>query len=171
MTAIDQAVTNVNNTILDAVALTNFVATMVNLGSATSDAAVMAKEVHGMLDSNIPAVHVAMTNIAALAQRLDITADNLDRAIATNTGDVTEAVKNIKAASASLEQLAGGLQAGQGLAGSLLKDEQLKTNFISLLAHINDMAEQYARFGEALNQNSLWHIITHKPSPTNTPGR
>ena len=166
MQDIDKAVNNVNNTILDAAALTNFVATMTNFGSVTEDAASMAKEVRAMLDSNLPSVRVAITNFAALSQKLNDMADQLDRTISTNTGDVTEAVKSIKAASASLQQLADGLQAGQGLAGSLLKDEKMKTDFTTLLAHISDMAEEYARFGQTLNENSLWHRYdTTNPLP------
>jgi len=171
MSDIDKAVINVNSTVLAAAALTNFETTMTNLGSVTEDAAAMSKEVRGILDSNAPSIHVAITNFAALAGKLDLMADKLDSVISTNTSDVTEAVKSLKAASAYLQQLSGGLQAGQGLVGSWLKDEQMKTNFAAMLIHINDMAEQYSRFGKTLNENSLWHIITHKPSPTNAPAR
>jgi len=172
MRDIDKAVNNVNNTILTAAALTNFEATMTNLGSVTEDAAAMSKEARAMLDSNTPSVHIAVTNIAALAQKLDLMADELDRAISTNTGDVTAAVQNIKTASASLEQLAGGLQAGRGLAGSLLKDEQMKTNFGTLLADLNDLADQYARFGRNLNENGIWRALWKpKTPPTNAPAR
>jgi phospholipid/cholesterol/gamma-HCH transport system substrate-binding protein len=172
MQAIDQAVTNVNNTILNAAALTNFDATMTNFESATADTAGIAREVRAMLESNLPSVHPAITNLAALARKLNSMADQLDRAISTNTGDVTDAVKNIKAASASLQQLAEGLQAGQGLAGSLLKDEKMRADFATLLARINDMAEQFARFGQYLNQNGIWKALWKpKPSATNAPGR
>jgi len=172
MQAIDQAVTNVNNTILDAAALTNFVATVTNFESATSDAASIARQVHAMVDSNLPSIRLVVTNLAALSQKLNNVADQLDHAISTNAGDVADAVKNIKSASASVQQLADGLQAGQGLAGSVLKDEKMKTDFANLLAHINDMAEQYARFGQNLNENGIWKSLWKpKPSPTNAPGR
>jgi phospholipid/cholesterol/gamma-HCH transport system substrate-binding protein len=171
MRDIDKTFYNVNNTILDATTLTNFVATMTNFQSVTEDAADMARKVRAMLDSNAPSVQVAVTNFVALSQRLNDMADQLHRTISTNSGDVTEAIKSIKSASASLQQLADGLQAGQGLAGSMLKDEKMRTDFTALLAHISDMAEQYARFGQALNENSLWHILTHKPPPTNAPAR
>ncbi len=172
MKDLDKTFNNVNNTILDAATLTNFVTTMTNLGSVTEDAASMAKEVRGMLDSNAPGLRVAITNFVTLSQRLNDMAGELDRAISTNTSDVTEAVKNIKSASASVRQLADGLQAGQGLAGSLLKDEKMKTNFTTLLTHISDMAEEYARFAEYLNQNGIWKTLWKpKPSPTNAPAR
>ena len=171
MRDLDKAVNNVNNTILDAATLTNFVATMTNFQAVTEDAADMARKARAILDSNLPSIGVAITNFVALSHRLNDMADQLDRTISTNSGDVTDAVKSIKSASASLQQLADGLQAGQGLAGSLLKDEKMKNDFTTLLSHIRDMAEQYARFGQTLNENSLWHILTHKPPPTNAPAR
>jgi phospholipid/cholesterol/gamma-HCH transport system substrate-binding protein len=178
MKDLDKAINSVNSSILDPVTLTNFVTMMTNFESVTEDAASMAKQVRGMLDANVPSVHVAVSNFATLAQKLDAMADKLDRTISSNTGDVTEAVKNIKAASASLQNLADGLQAGQGLAGRLLKDEKMnadydnmKTNLATALTAISGMADQFSRFGRSLNENSVWHILFRKPSPTNAPGR
>jgi phospholipid/cholesterol/gamma-HCH transport system substrate-binding protein len=167
---IDKAVTNVTQTILAAAALTNFVTTLTNLGGVAEDAAVMAKQVRAMLDANGPDIRIAITNFAALSQKLDIMADKLDSVITTNSSDVTSAIKNLKAASASLDQLAAGLQAGQGLGGSLLKDEQMKTNFSSLLANLTDMADQFAAFGRRLNDDGIWRTLWKPKTPaTNAP--
>ena len=69
-------------------------------------------------------------------------------------------------------QLADGLQAGQGLAGGLLKDDKMKAEFTSMLTNFSSMAEQYSRFGQNLNENGLWHtLFKHKASPTNAPAR
>jgi membrane protease subunit (stomatin/prohibitin family) len=171
MKDLDKAVNSVNNSILDGATLTNFVATLNNFQSVTADAVNMAKEVRATLDSDLPAVHVALTNFAALSQRLNDTADKLDKTISANTGDVTDAVKSIKASAASLQELADGLQAGKGLAGGLLKDEKMKEQFAGALTNISNMAEEFARFGDTLNHNSLWHILTRKPEATNAPAR
>jgi ABC-type transporter Mla subunit MlaD len=127
--------------------------------------------VRGVLDTNVPSVQAAISNFATLAQKLDDMADKLDRTISTNTGDVTDAVKSLKATSASLQQLADGLQAGKGLAGSLLKDEKLKQDFQGMITNISYMTEQIGAYGRRLNESSLWHILVHKPAPTNAPGR
>ena len=175
MADLDKAVNNVNNTILDAATLTNFVTTMNNFQTVTADAASMAKQVRGMLDSNVPPVHTAITNFAVLAGKLDGMADQLQRTIATvsaSTNDVVEAVKHINAVSANLQQLTDDLKAGQGLAGDLLKNEKMKADFATLLAHVNEMAEQYARFGRSLNENGVWRALWKpKVSPTNAPAR
>jgi phospholipid/cholesterol/gamma-HCH transport system substrate-binding protein len=171
MKDLDKAINNVNNSLLDATTLSNFVAIMTNLESVTSDASTMAKQVRGVLDTNVPSVQAAISNFAALGRKLDDMADKLDRTISTNSGDVTDAVKSLKATSASLQQLADGLQAGQGLAGSLLKDEKMKEDFQGMITNISYMTEQIGAFGRRLNGSSLWHILVHKPAPTNAPGR
>jgi phospholipid/cholesterol/gamma-HCH transport system substrate-binding protein len=172
MRDIDTAVSNVNNTILAVSALTNFAATMTNLGAVTEEITATARQVHGILDSNAPSIQVAITNFAALSQKLDVMADNLQDIILTNTGPVMDAVKTVQEASAQLKQLADGLQAGQGMAGSLLKDEQMKTNFAALVVNLNDLAEQFTRFGERLNEEGIWRSLWKpKAAPTNAPGR
>ncbi len=171
MKDMDRAINSVNNSLLDATTLSNFVSIMTNFESVTEDAASMAKQVRGMLDTNVPTVRTAISNFAALGQKLDEMADKLDLTISTNTGDVRDAVKSIKAASASLQQLADGLQAGHGLAGSLMKDETMKENFQGMITNISSMTEQIGAFAHRLNESSLWHVLFHKPAPTNAPGR
>ncbi|HXR08003.1 MAG TPA: MlaD family protein, partial [Candidatus Acidoferrum sp.] len=167
----DKAIDSINNSILDKSTLSNFVAIITNFQSITADAASMATQVRGMLDTNVPTVNVVISNFAVLSQKLDAMADKLDRTISTNTGDVTAAVKNLKAASVSLHQLTDGLEAGQGLAGSLLKDEKMKERFEGMMTNISKMAEEFGAFGRRVNESSLWHVLFHKPTPTNAPGR
>ena len=170
MTDLDKSINSVNNSILDRATLSNFVATMDNFKTVTSDAVGMANEVRGMLDSDLPPVHTALTNFQTLSERLNRVADKLDQAITTNTGDVTDAVKSIQTAAADLRQITDGLQAGQGLAGGILKDEKMKTNVATLITNISNMADEFGRFGQRLNQSSLWHVLFSKP-PTNAAAR
>lgn len=176
MKDLDKAINNVNNTVLDAATLTNFVTTITNFQTVTENLVAMSKEVRGVLDSNVGPVQAAITNFAALSAKLDASADKL---LDSNVASIHVAVTNFEALSVKLEDMAGklqpladGLQAGQGLAGSLLKDEKMKTNFATLLTNISDMAEQYARFGKSLNEHGLWwHLFNPKPPPTNAPAR
>jgi hypothetical protein len=82
------------------------------------------------------------------------------------------AVKSVKDTSDQLKQLADGLKAGQGVAGGLLEDEQMKTNFATLLVTLNGLAEQFSRFGERLNDEGIWRSLWKpKTPPTNAPAR
>jgi phospholipid/cholesterol/gamma-HCH transport system substrate-binding protein len=170
MKDLDTSINNINNTILAGVTLSNLVGTLNNFKGVSSDAVDMAKDLRGTLDADLPPVHTALTNFQTLSVRLNILADKLDQTITTNSGDFSAAIKNINATAADLHQLADGLQAGQGLAGSILKDDKMKTDFTTLVTNISTMAEEFGRFGDRLNQESLWHVLVSKPKATNAPG-
>jgi phospholipid/cholesterol/gamma-HCH transport system substrate-binding protein len=179
MRDIDKAVTNITDIVLAPGNLSNFVATITEIESVTTNLVNMAAVARGLLDSNAPTVRSALANFADASQRLTNMAVQLEitiSSVSANTNDVADTVKHIKAASANLQQITDNLMAGQGLAGRLLKDEKMnsdydnmKTNLATALTTIGGMADEFRRFGQNLNQNSLWHILTHKPAPTNAP--
>jgi hypothetical protein len=85
---------------------------------------------------------------------------------------VTEAVKNFRDTSAALKQVAEDLQAGRGLAGGLLKDEQMKTQMADLISNANLTAESLATFSSNLNKNGIWRMLWKpKVAPTNSSSR
>ena len=172
MRDIDKAVSNVNNTILAVSALTNFVGTMTNLGALTEEISATARQVHGILDTNASSIQVAITNIAILSRKMEVIADSFEGILRTNTGDVMDAVRSVKDTSAELKRLADGLQAGQGVLGGLLKDDQMRTNFATLLVSLNGLAQQFTQFGERLNDEGIWRSLWKpKSPPTNAPKR
>jgi phospholipid/cholesterol/gamma-HCH transport system substrate-binding protein len=169
---IDTAVTNVNQTVLAASTLNHVSLALSNFDAVTEDAAVMSREVRGMIDTNGPTVHVAISNFVTLSKSLNEMAGRLDQTISTNSEDVSVAVKNLRDASVAVKQLADGLQAGQGVAGGLLKDEQMKAQLNTLLTNANEVTAQFSLFGLHLNQNGIWKMLWKpKPSETNPPAR
>jgi phospholipid/cholesterol/gamma-HCH transport system substrate-binding protein len=169
---IDTAVTNVNKTVLAANTLTHVSLALSNFDAVTEDASAMAKQVRGLIDSNAAPVGYAVSNFVGLSERLNDTASKLHQTIASNSDDVTVAVKNLRDASTAMKDLADGLQAGQGVAGSLLKDEKMKVQLATLLTNANSMTEQFSLFGLHVNQNGIWRMLWKpKPSETNAPPR
>jgi hypothetical protein len=77
--------------------------------------------------------------------------------VATNRADVTAAVQNLEAASGSLKDVLAGLQAGKGLAGSLLKDPALDAQASLLLSNLTTLSSNLNRFG-----------LLYKPKPPKT---
>jgi phospholipid/cholesterol/gamma-HCH transport system substrate-binding protein len=172
VTDIRTAVTNINHSVLAADTLSHVALALSNFDAVTADAAVMSKEVRGIIDTNGPTVHVAITNFVTLSRSLNDMAGRLDQTISTNSEDVTVAVKNLRAASVAIKELADGLQAGQGLAGGLLKDPKMREQLDALLTNANAMTEQFSLFGLRLNENGLWNILWKpKPPKTNSPSR
>jgi phospholipid/cholesterol/gamma-HCH transport system substrate-binding protein len=172
MQDVDQAITNVNRTILAEDTLGKVTLAVSNFEAVSQSASVIAAQARGILDSNGPPVHVVITNFVDFSRKLNLMAGQLGQTISTNTGDVAQTVKNFREASAALKQLADGLEAGQGVAGSLLKDEKMKGDLASLLTNANAMTEQLGLFGIHLNEYGIWRSLWKpKPVATNAPPR
>jgi hypothetical protein len=60
--------------------------------------------------------------------QLDELTEELKQTIATNRVDITTSIENIEKGTEHLTQLLADLQAGRGLAGSLLKETTLATS-------------------------------------------
>jgi phospholipid/cholesterol/gamma-HCH transport system substrate-binding protein len=165
MKDLDQAITNVNRTILSDRTLKNFTTALSNFQTVTEVAVKVAQDGEDLIHSNSPPVAQTITNLRAFSEKLNLMADEMDQVIITNRGDVSDAVKNLRDTSASFKQLAAELQAGQGLAGALLKDREMKTQMNLLLSNVNDTATAWAAFGSNLNQRGIWHMLwTPKPA-------
>jgi phospholipid/cholesterol/gamma-HCH transport system substrate-binding protein len=156
---LDQAITNVNRTVLAEETLTNFSGAISNLESVTTEALHMANQIETLLSTNTPPVTAAISSLDTFSKKLNTMADRLDQVITNNSGEVGEAVKNFRDASASFKQVAADLQAGKGLAGGLLKDEQMKVQVAALLSNANDMASNFSTFGSNLNQRGVWSML------------
>ena len=89
--------------------------------------------------------------------------DTFGSVLSTNSTQITEAVKNIDSSTQVLKGLLDDLQAGKGLAGNVLRNDQLAEDF-------RLMADNLAVTSSNLNRLGLWGILwSHKPPRTNTP--
>jgi phospholipid/cholesterol/gamma-HCH transport system substrate-binding protein len=103
----------------------------------------------------------AISNAVFFSQELTRLADSANNMIATNSTDISTSVKNIESSSESLKKLMDDLQSGKGLAGTLLKNEQLATN-------AQEIADNLAIATSNLNRLGLWRFLWHRePSQTN----
>src|ERR1044071_5041823 len=88
-----------------------------------------------------------MTNLVYLSEELKKLAADLRRpAIADRTG-LSATVNSLEDVSRSIRTLAKSLEAGQGVAGSLFKDEQLQFNLSNTLANLSTAASNVANYG------------------------
>jgi phospholipid/cholesterol/gamma-HCH transport system substrate-binding protein len=159
VTDLDRAINNINRTVLSDRSLSNFNLTLSNLESMTTLAHQMAQGADDLIQSNTPAVNATVTNLRSFSEKLNLMAADLDRLVATNRPAVNEAIKNLRDTSASFKQVAADLEAGKGLAGGLLKDEEMKAEAASLISNANAMAAAFATFGTNLNQRGIWSML------------
>jgi phospholipid/cholesterol/gamma-HCH transport system substrate-binding protein len=169
MKDLDQAVVNVNRTALSTETLGRFALAVSNLQAVSQSALKVADSAQGVLTNNSVAIGAAISNFQSFSGRLKITADELDEVIVTNKEVLTATIKNLRDTSASFKQLAADLQAGKGVAGTLLKDEEVKVQIGSLITNANSMTAAFATFGSNLNQRGLWSILWKPKHPDKTP--
>ncbi|HZM04887.1 MAG TPA: MlaD family protein [Candidatus Saccharimonadales bacterium] len=169
MKDLDQAITNINRTVLSAATLGRFGLAVSNLQNASAIAVKVVAAAETLVDTNSPTIRIAITNFAGFSEKLKTVADELDQVIVTNQSGLTETIKNLRDSSASFKLLSADLEAGKGVAGSLLKDEQLKVQMASLVTNANAMAETFAAFGSNLNQRGLWSILWKPKHPEKSP--
>jgi phospholipid/cholesterol/gamma-HCH transport system substrate-binding protein len=167
---LDQAITNVNRTILNDNTLTNFGLAVSNFYSLTADAGVLVRQIGVIVETNAQPVNAAVKSLNQVSDKLNVMADDLRRVISTNASGVSEAVANFRDTAASLKQTTDELQQGKGLAGSLLKDEHMKQQLEDLIQNLNSMSANFAIFGSNLNQRGLWSMLrSPKTKPPQAP--
>ena len=103
-----------------------------------------------------------MSNAVYFTTELNRLAGSAQDILATNGDNLTIATKNIEDLTVTFKQLAADLQAGKGLAGTVLQNQQLATNVQTIAANLSITTSN-------LNRVGLWGILwSRKPAATNT---
>ena len=165
---IDSAATNINDALNDARrtifstrALTNLSATFDNFHSVSERSLDITHDLGAMVESNRPAVTVTVSNLLFFSKQLNQSAAALGELIATNAPEIETMVKNLQSSSATLTNLLDGVQAGKGLAGKLLENEQIASNVSQIVYNLSITTSN-------LNRHGLWGILwQQRPSRTN----
>jgi ABC-type transporter Mla subunit MlaD len=167
---IDSAATNINDALNDARrtifstrALTNLSATLDNFHNLSERSLVIADNLGALVESNRPAVTVTVSNLLFFSQQLNQSAAALGELVATNAPEVDAMVKNLQSSSTTLTNLLEGVQAGKGLAGKLLENEEIASNVSQIVYNLTITTSN-------LNRSGLWGILwQHRPLRTNEP--
>ncbi len=149
---LDQALANVTRLALNPETLTNLALAVNNLRGFSESALVVADNVNGLLTTNGPVIAHSASNLVVFSEKLNYFADGLNGMVATNREAIHLAVENIEASTDTLKNLLNGVQAGKGLAGGLLKDEQVANN-------VSQIAQNLSVTTSNLNRLGLWGIL------------
>src|SRR5207245_7505970 len=102
------------------------------------------------------------SNLVFFSEQINAFAASLGTVVATNSISINSAVKNIESSTEVLTNVLADLQAGKGLAGNLLKNEQLA-------GAVSQIASNLSVTSSNLNRLGIWGILwQHKP-PRATP--
>lgn len=162
---LDASVSELQEVVLNRRTMTNFSIAVDNMRTFSEQAVGTINDINGIIATNGAQVDLAVSNVLYFSQQLTRMANTADALLATNTPDITAAIKNIKSSTETLNKLMDNLQSGQGLAGTMLQNQQLATN-------VQAIANNLSIASSNLNRLGLWGFLWHKePLRTNAPPR
>ena len=160
---LNEAIADVRRYVLNEQTLTNLSAAVGRLRVFSEEAVATVNDLHTLIATNRPALENAGSNLVVFSQQLNQFGEGLNVIVATNSPTIHEVVKNIESSTVVLNNLLNDLQAGKGLAGSLIKNED---NAL----HVSQIASNLSITTSNLNRLGLWGILwQRKPPPTDAP--
>lgn len=168
LSRIDETAQRLNHTLqqvqqllLNEETLTNMAETLDNFHQLSRRARATMDSLHDLVTTNTAPVALTVSNMAGFSAQLTDLGRDLQGVLATNAPDVQTAIKNIETASRLVTELLNELHAGRGLAGQLLKNEQIA-------ADVAELTHNLAVTSSNLNTLGLWRVLW-RPRPTAPP--
>ncbi len=159
---LDASISDLRAQVLNAETLANFGASITNLKLFTEQARDTVRDINLIVNTNGAQFGLAVNNVVAFSAGLLHLENAAGDILATNSGNIGQATKNLAETTATFKQLAADLQAGKGLAGVVLQNPELATNIQAIAANL-------AVTSSNLNRVGLWGILwSRKPPATNT---
>ncbi len=160
---LDEALENVTKLALNPESLTNLALAISNLRGFSDRALVVADNLNGILTSNSPALSESVSNLVAFSHQLNDFGDGLNGIVTTNRQPIQIAVSNIESSTETLKLLLSDVHAGKGLAGEVLRNDQLATNVVAIAQNLSITTSNLNRLG-------LWKMLwQHKPPKNSQP--
>jgi len=160
---LNDALKEVTQILLNRPTLTNLAVTAANLRTISERALGTLDDINAVITTNSPALTGSASNLVFFTEQLNQFASDLRGVVNTNSDGINRIVKNVESSSESLKALMDDLQAGKGLAGDLLKDQQLADK-------ASEIANNLSITTSNLNRLGLWRMLwQHKPPKTNEP--
>ena len=162
---LDGAVTDLRAQVLNAQTLANFGTSITNLKLFTEQALDTVKDINDIVTTNGTQASLAVSNVVLFSSGLIDLETSAKALLATNSVNLNQATKDIADATTTFKQLATDLQAGKGLAGAVLQNQELATNVQTIAANLSITSSNLNRLG-------LWGILwSRPPAATNTINR
>lgn len=154
---INATVERVDRLLLSENTLTNAKHTLDNLQAVSTQAKLTLTDLDELIRSNRAGIVVTVTNLAQFSERLNQSGAEVQTLLANNRSNITSLIAHTESASSQVDGLFKDLQAGRGLAGSLLKNEPLDGEFKQLVNQLTLLSSNLNKFG-----------LFYKPKPVRT---
>jgi phospholipid/cholesterol/gamma-HCH transport system substrate-binding protein len=151
-------VERIDRTLLAADTLTNLTASFINFRQLSDRTLSMVEHIDNFVKENTPPITGAVSNFGVVSLELNKTTTELRETVVTNRVQFTAAVNNFETASERVNHLLSDVEAGKGLAGNLLRNDELSLN-VSL------MVSNLAVLSSNLNNNGVWATLRKPKTP------
>ena len=161
-TNVNQAIADVRRLVLTEETLKNFSGALNRFAVLTAEAMTGVSNVNALVAENALPVTLAVSNLNAFSSQLTPLTTHVTTLVTNNESEITAVIKNIENASALLTNLLHDLQTRQGLAGRLLRDEEMASSFSAIASNL-------AVTTDRLNRAGLWGIMWKQKEPRTNP--
>ncbi|HRZ94894.1 MAG TPA: hypothetical protein P5022_18460, partial [Candidatus Paceibacterota bacterium] len=144
---LDTAVRRIDRALLSESTLTNIAASLTNLPVLIDRATSVAVSLDHLVASNQVHVSSTLSNLALFSQRLSLLALEFQEMLETNRGDVQHTLEHFASAGNRIDALLAQLQEGRGLAGSLLQDPSIQSQFSLLVSNLTEVSANLKNHG------------------------
>jgi phospholipid/cholesterol/gamma-HCH transport system substrate-binding protein len=155
---LDETLDQVRRLVLNEETLTNLSSTVATLRQVSEKASITVQNVNSLLASNSPALDRSGSNLVVFTEQMSQFANGLNDVLNTNSGDLHMAIKNVEESTEKMNAILSDVRNGKGLAGSLMQNEQLSTNFANIASNLSITTSNLNRLG-------LWGVLWKKKEP------
>lgn len=155
---LNAAIDDVRQLVLNEQTLTNLAVTVSTLRDTSEQARTTVNDINSLVATNRVPLGVTLSNLVAFSAQLEQASSNVNGLITTNGMVLSTAVKNIESSTVILESLLGDMQAGKGLAGTLLKNEAVAGDVAEITRNLSVTTSNLNRLG-------LWGILWRAKEP------
>jgi phospholipid/cholesterol/gamma-HCH transport system substrate-binding protein len=155
---IGDALTRIDKLVLNEETLTNASLAIHNFRGMSERAMETVDSIDGLFRENTESINLAVGNLVTFSEQLNDLAVVLNETIETNRTEMLSAVKHFEAATETMRAVLEDVHAGQGVVGSLLKDETLQRDVSLVVSNLSVLSSNLNRYG-----------LLYKPKPPRKP--
>jgi len=155
---LSNAVARVDTTLLAGETLTNLSQTVANFRGVSERTLGALTKLETLIDTNSPAFTASISNVQTFSLELNSIVKEVHEVIAENRTRLSGSLSNIETATVKLDKMMDDVNAGKGLAGKLVKDEQLAADLSLIMSNLTVLSSN-------INNKGLWSVI-RKPKVT-----
>jgi len=144
---LEDSIDRINKSLLSDETLTDIRATFQNFRLVSERAVRTLRGVDELVNTNSHPLSIAVSNLVVFSEQLNGLGTQFQEVVATNRVEITAAIKNIESATIKVDKLLADIQEGKGLAGSLLNNKDVETNFRETLSNLSLLSSNLNKHG------------------------